>query len=510
MKNLSEDLSRRSFIKTALAGTAGSLAMASRLAEGTASAQRTTQSSLGQTSDLTRLSIREAAELVRRKRVSPVELTQACLTRIERLNPVLNAFITVTAESALVEARQAEAEIQRGRWRGPLHGIPIALKDLFDTVGVRTTAASALYKDRIPTEDAEVVRRLKAAGAVFLGKLNMHEFAYGSTSVISYFGAVHNPWGLDFMAGGSSGGSGAAVAAELCYGALGSDTGGSIRGPAACCSIVGLKPTYGLVSTRGVIPLSWSRDHVGPMTRTVADAAIMLQAIAGYDAEETTSQRMEVPNYNSALGAKTSSLRLGVPREFFFAGLHPDIEAAINNALSLLGKLTAGLREISIPVSTNRSVTDAEAYAVHAESLAKTPELYQPYTRGRLSTGTQVMTLAYIEGRREITQFRHDIRKVFLSVDVLVTPTTPIPPRTILEASADDPLANPRPPDLRNTLPFNTNGLPTISIPCGFTSTGLPIGLQISGPHGGEAVVLQLAHAYEQATDWHKRRPPVV
>ena len=509
MKNHFEDVSRRAFLQTAVAGTAGSWIMGPTWSEATAIPQNRTRPNGGESSELTRLSIREAAELVRRKKVSPVELTQACLARIERLNPVLNAFITVTADSALAEARQAEAEIQRGRWRGPLHGIPIALKDLFDTAGVRTTAASALYKDRIPTEDAEVVRRLKAAGAVLLGKLNMHEFAYGATSVVSYFGAVHNPWDLNYMAGGSSGGSGAAVAAELCYGALGSDTGGSIRGPAACCSIVGLKPTYGLVSTRGVIPLSWTRDHVGPMTRKVADAAAMLQAIAGYDPEETTSQRMDVPNYSSALGAKTASLRLGVPRDFFFAELHPEIEAAINNALEVLGKLTAGLREIKIPVSTNRSVTDAEAHAFHAETLAKTPELYQPYTRERLRAGAQVTTLAYIEGRRELVQLRQDIRKAFASVDALVTPTAPIPPRTILEASADDPLRIPRPPDLRNTSPFNINGLPTISIPCGFTSAGLPIGLQISGPPGGEAVVLQLAHAYEQATEWHQRRPPV-
>jgi aspartyl-tRNA(Asn)/glutamyl-tRNA(Gln) amidotransferase subunit A len=509
MPNLTEDLSRRSFLQTAVAGTAGSWLLGPPWSEAAALSQSRNRTDGGPSSELTRLSIREAAELVRRKRVSPVELTQACLARIERLSPVLNAFITVTADSALAEARQAEADIQRGRWRGPLHGIPIGLKDLFDTAGVRTTAASALYKDRVPTEDAEVVRRLKAAGAVFLGKQNMHEFAYGSTSVFSYFGAVHNPWNLDYMAGGSSGGSAAAVSAELCYGALGSDTGGSIRGPAACCSIVGLKPTYGLVSTRGVVPLSWSRDHVGPMTRTAADAAILLQAIAGYDAEEPTSQRMDVPNYSAAVGGKTSSLRLGVPREFFFAGLHPEIEAATKTALDVLGKLTVGLQEIKIPVITNRSVTDAEAHAFHAEMLAKTPELYQPYTRGRLGTGAAVTTRAYIEGRRELARARQEIRKTFASVDALVTPTTPIPPRTIVEASADDPLAIDRRLDLRNCTPFNTNGLPTISVPCGFTSSGLPIGLQISGPPGGEAVVLQLAHAYEQATESHKRRPPV-
>jgi aspartyl-tRNA(Asn)/glutamyl-tRNA(Gln) amidotransferase subunit A len=230
--------------------------------------------------DLTRLSLVEAMALLRRKAVSPVELAQACIARIERLNPALNAFITVTAEQALQQAREAEAQIQRGQWRGPLHGMPLALKDLIDTAGIRTTAASAVFKDRIPTEDAEVVRRLKAAGAVLLGKLNMHEFAYGGTSVPSYYGAVHNPWNLGRIAGGSSGGSGAAVAAGLCFGALGSDTAASVRHPAAYCGVVGLKPTYGRVSTRGVIPLSWSLDHIGPLCRSAADAALLLEAIA--------------------------------------------------------------------------------------------------------------------------------------------------------------------------------------------------------------------------------------
>jgi aspartyl-tRNA(Asn)/glutamyl-tRNA(Gln) amidotransferase subunit A len=460
--------------------------------------------------ELTRLSIREVSTLLRKKKVSPVELTRACLSQIEQFNPALNAFITITADSALAEARTAEAEIQRGKWRGPLHGVPIALKDLFDTAGVRTTAASALYKDRIPAEDAEVVRRLKLAGAVFLGKQNMHEFAYGGTSAVSHFGPVHNPWALDRIPAGSSGGSAAAVAAELCYGALGSDTGGSIRGPAAYCGIVGLKPTFGLVSTRGVIPLSWSRDHVGPMTRTVADSAIMLQAIAGVDPSNVTGEEVKIGDYKGQTEKKTSSLRLGIARDFFFADLHPEVDAAIKSALSVLEKLTAEIRDLNIPVSTNRSVTDAEAYAYHAESLAKTPELYQPYTRGRLNAGAQVTTRAYIEGRRELAQFRQDIGKTFASVDALITPTSPIPARTILEASEEDPLRLPRPLDLRNCGPFNVNGLPSISVPCGFTRSGLPIGLQISGPHGGEGIVLQLAHAYEQATDWHKRRPPMV
>jgi aspartyl-tRNA(Asn)/glutamyl-tRNA(Gln) amidotransferase subunit A len=506
MATLSDDLSRRSFLKTALAGTAISLAKIPAAAETDLNAQGKYPVSGSQSDDLTRLSIREVADLVSKKKVSPVELTKACLARIDRANPALNAFITITAESALSQAREAEDEVQHGKWRGPLHGIPIALKDLFDTAGVRTTAASGVFRDRIPKEDAEVVRRLKTAGAVLLGKTNMHEFAYGGTSVISYFGAVHNPWDLSYIAGGSSGGSAAAVAAELCYGALGSDTGGSIREPASYCSIVGLKPTYGLVSTRGVIPLSWSLDHVGPMTRTVADAAVMLQAVAGYDPAETTSQQMSVPDYVTAIPRNTSSLRLGVARDFFFQGLHPEVEAAINDALSVLKRLTAGLMEVKISVSNDTSVLRAEAYAYHAEFVAKTPELYNSWTLERLRTGAEVTTLAYIGGLREIAELRRSTRQVFESVDALVTPTAPTPPRTILEANTDPPTRGPV-ADLRNTAPFDRNGLPTISVPCGYTTKGLPIGLQISGPLGGEEVVLQLAHAYEQAADWHKRRP---
>jgi aspartyl-tRNA(Asn)/glutamyl-tRNA(Gln) amidotransferase subunit A len=253
---------------------------------------------------------------------------------------------------------------------------------------------------------------------------------------------------------------------------------------------VGIKPTYGLVSTRGVIPLSWSRDHVGPLTRTVADAAAILEAIAGYDPEETTSAQIEVGRYSSTLRAKPSSLRVGVCRAFFFDDLQPDVEAAIKDAVTVVGKLTAG-------------------YTYHAESLAKSPELYQPFTRERLRMGSEVTAVAYIEGRRELAQLRHDARRLFSSVDVLVTPTAPIPARTIAEAMTDEPRRTPRPPDLRNTAPFNINGLPSMSIPCGFTKEGLPVGLQITGPPGGEAVVFQLGHAFEQATEWHTRRPPI-
>src|SRR5437016_5319673 len=286
--------SRRTFIKSALTGAAGMLMadIDKHTAHAYAGAQEKRQGL-----NVSQLGLSEASQLVRSKKVSPVELTHECLSRIERLNPKLNAFITVAADSALAEARQAEAEIQHDGWRGPLHGIPIALKDLVDTAGVRTTGASGVFKDRVPAEDAEIVRRLKAAGAVFLGKLNLHEFAYGGSSAISYFGPVHNPWNLDYSPGGSSGGFAAAVAAQLCYGAIGSDTGGSIRQPAGYCGIVGLKPTYGRVSTSGVIPLSWSLDHLGPMARSATDAALMLQAIAGYHAQDITNIDVPVPNY---------------------------------------------------------------------------------------------------------------------------------------------------------------------------------------------------------------------
>src|ERR1035437_5113670 len=273
--------------------------------------------------------ISELAQRLRRRDVSPVEITQDCLRRIEKLNPGLNAFITVMSESALAEARRAEAEILRGEWRGPLHGVPFALKDLIDTAGGRTTAASALYQDRISSHDAEVVRRLRHAGAVIIGKNNLHEFAYGGSSLVSYFGDVHNPWDLGRIAGGSSGGSAAAVAAGLAYAAIGTDTAGSIREPAALCGCVGLKPTYGRVSGRGVIPLSLSLDHVGPLAATVADAAIVLQAIAGYDSADMTTADVAVADYVSALSDGAKAIRVGVPRGYFFDDLDPEVASAI-------------------------------------------------------------------------------------------------------------------------------------------------------------------------------------
>jgi len=500
-------LSRRAFVKTALAGAAaGSFVRVGRPIR----QAHVPPGGRPQIGELTKLTLSEASELVRSKKVSPVELTQACLSRIEQLNPKVNAFITVTADAALAQAREAESDIQRGRWKGPLHGIPIALKDLVDTAGVRTTAASGLFKDRIPSQDAEIVRRLKAGGAVFLGKLNMHEFAYGGSSVISYFGPVRNPWDPAYSPGGSSGGSAAAVVAELCYGAIGSDTGGSIRMPAAYCGIVGLKPTYGRVSTRGVIPLAWSLDHIGPMTRTAMDAALMLQVIAGYDREDTSSTDTPVQDYAAGLEAKNSSLRISTPRVHFYEGLHPEIQAAIETALSELGKFTSHQHNIEIPAPNDAAllILKVEAYAYHREYVTKTPELYQPETLKRIQGGAEISATEYINARRQLDQYRRSISKIFDAVDLVVTPTTPVPPFAISELLADlDHLRAKEVLTSPNTRPFNLLGLPTVSVPCGFTSKGLPIGMQITGPPGGEATVLRLAYAYEQATEWHKRKP---
>ncbi len=470
----------------------------------------TTGSTPAPSGDLTRLTLLQAMTMLRLKAVSPVELAQAFIARIERLNPALNAFVTVSAEQALQQAREAEAQIQQGHWRGPLHGMPLALKDLIDTAGIRTTAASAVFKDRIPTEDAEVVRRLKAAGAVLLGKLNMHEFAYGGTSVPSYYGAVHNPWNLGRIAGGSSGGSGAAVAAGLCIAALGSDTAASIRQPAAYCGVVGLKPTYGRVSNRGVIPLSWSLDHIGPLCRSVMDAALVLETIAGYDPLEPTSVDRPAEDYASALDAGTTTLRIGLVRRPYFDQLDPDMETAVNSAIQVLARISAGVQDVELPyANVLMTIASAEAYAFHKPYLSQTPQLYQAMTRHRLQQAAGISAADYISARRELERLRWNADNAFSSVDLLVTPTTAIAPISIEAGSVDPPLpADGTPVEIRNTHMFDVLGLPAISVPCGFTQDGMPVGLQIAGPRFGETRVLTLAHAYQQVTDWHTRSPP--
>jgi aspartyl-tRNA(Asn)/glutamyl-tRNA(Gln) amidotransferase subunit A len=464
----------------------------------------------GEPQDLTALTLKSASELLRRKGVSSVELTQACLRQIERYNPALNAFITVTSEQALESARAMDAEQKQGRWRGPLHGIPIALKDNMDTAGIRTTAASELFKDRVPAEDAEVARRLKNAGAVLLGKTNLHEFAYGGSSAVSYFKPVHNPWALDRVPGGSSGGSAAATASGLCFASLGTDTAGSVRIPASYCGIVGFKPTYGRVSIRGVIPLSWSLDHVGPITRTVEDAALMLGAIAGYDEEDPTTIDKPVPDYMPSLRMATAKLRLGIPHTPFFDGLEPEIASAMNAAIEVLRKLTASIHDVALPPAgylpgdPYNKLRAVEAYAYHSEWINKSPEKYQPITRDRIIQLAAGITAAeYVNARRQLDQVRRDIGKTFATADLLITPTSPRSPVAIAESASLEAVP------ARNTAPFNIFGLPSISIPCGFTSTGLPIGLQISGARFAESTVLSLAQAYERETEWHKRHPKV-
>lgn len=450
--------------------------------------------------DLTGLSLLEASDLVRKKSVSPVELTRACLERTAQLNPGLNAFITVTADSALEQARRAEEEIQHGKWKGPLHGIPIALKDLVDTAGVATTAASAVFRERVPREDAEVVRRLKAAGAVLVGKTNLHEFAYGGSGIIGAFPAVRNPRNPDLITGGSSSGSAAAVAADLCFAAVGTDTAGSIRLPAALCGIVGLKPTYGRVSARGVIPLSWSYDHVGPMTRTVRDAALFLQEIAGYDPADLASQNVAVPDYSAAFAHESlPKLRLGIPREVFYGDLHPEVASVVESALSRLASLTAEIREVSLPVDTDRTVAKCESWAYHAKYAASCPGLYQPETLRRIRTGQEVTAADYIAKRQELELLRRQAASLFAGLDLLIAPTVPIPAPSFAELeSHPDEL---RPKELillRNTRAFNVLGLPAITVPCGTTSDGRGVGLQIAGKPWDEISVLRLAHAFEQ------------
>jgi aspartyl-tRNA(Asn)/glutamyl-tRNA(Gln) amidotransferase subunit A len=450
-------------------------------------------------------SIQETGELLRRREVSPVELTKNCLAQIEKLNSTLNAFITVTSDSALAQAHEAEEEILHGNWRGPLHGIPLALKDLIDTAGIRTTAASAVFKDRIPEEDAEVVRPLKDAGVIFLGKQNLHEFAYGGSSMISYYGEVHNPWDPARIAGGSSGGSAASVAAGLCYGAIATDTAGSVREPAALCGVVGLKPTYGRIGARGIIPLSPSLDHVGPIARTVSDGAVMLQAIAGHNENGVNAP---VGDYFAAIRERLTPLRIGVPRKFFYEDLDPEVATAVEEALGVLRALGNDLFEIEIDVPTDRTLQAAESYAYHREFVLRSPHLYQAETLRRIRTGEAISAAQVEQAGRELKQTRSEIRKVFENVDVLVTPTTPIPAPAIADLKRNPDAL--RPCELvllRNTRPANVWGLPAISIPCGFTSAGLPIGLQIIGPHWREERVLQLAYAYEQATDWHALSP---
>ncbi len=459
-------------------------------------------------SDLAQLSITQAASRLQSNRTTSVALTEACLARIEIYQPKLNAFITVLKESALAQARQADAELRAGKSKGLLHGIPIALKDNIDTAGIRTTAASAVFDDRIPTEDAEVAKRLKAAGAILLGKPNLHEFAFGGTSVTSYFGPVRNPWNLTRHPGGSSGGSAAAVSADLCFGALGTDTGGSIRTPASYCSIVGFKPTYGLVSIRGIVPLVLSRDHCGPMTKTVEDAAVMLNLLTGYDRLDIASVEHPPEDYVAQMRQPVKPLRIGIPRAPYFDLLDEDVAISVEAAIRSIAGLTTSIKDVQLPSARGTS-GGGEANAWHEEFFNRSSGLYQIPIRRSLQSGKEAKAVDYIKASWKLQLLRRTIDDAFTSqnIDLIVLPTRRRTPRTVDIALKREGSDKPRNPELENPSDFNAFGIPALSIPCGFSSNGLPIGLMIAGPRFSEGKVLALAHAFEQSTEWHKRKP---
>ena len=432
--------------------------------------------------ELHQLTLAQASEAVRKRKVSPVELTQHCLQRINRLDPQLNAFITITDDLAMAQARRAELEILEGHYRGPLHGIPVALKDLIDVEGVCTTAASRVLEDNVADRDAEVTHRLREAGAVLLGKTNLHEFAYGGSGLISAYGAARNPWDSDRITGGSSSGSAAAVAAGLCYMAVGTDTAGSIRLPAAACGLVGLKPTHGLVSTEGVIELSRSLDHVGPMTRTVEDARIAMEIMADLDGAIHAAKRP----------------RIGVARTFFLDDVAGPVLAVFEESLQRLERELGAFRTIEIPVNNDRTLQKGESYLVHERFLITSPTLYDPQTLNRIMTGAEVGAAHIEQLREQLAAFREVSARTFEDVDIVATLTVPIEPPKIADLDGKPELRQAELLMLRNTRPFDVLGWPTITIPCGVSSSGLPVGLQLSAGFRQERFLLDVAARCER------------
>ena len=459
-------------------------------------------------SALADLSLSEGSDLVAAKKVSPLELVDACITRAEALEPVLNAFLTQTFETARAQAKTATAEIAAGRRIGPLHGIPFALKDLYETAGVRTTAGSKIRQDYVPAEDAFTVSRLKEAGVALLGKLNMHEWALGGTNINVWYPSPRNPWDIDRVTGGSSGGSGVAVAAGMCLGALGSDTRGSIRIPASLCGITGLKATYGRVSIRGVVPLNWSLDHAGPMARTARDCALILQAIAGYDAVDPTSADVPVPDFVSGLDAGIEGVRIGVPENFFFDEdvTEPYVLSAVREAARQLEQLGARVSTITYPDPArygDNGAFLADAGAYHEENIGSRPDDYAPIIRSRFRDSLDLRATDYSRARYKQLEFKRATKQLLEEVDLVLTPTSPV-------VAPRFPQDSPLPMQnllVRNTGSFNTSGVPVVSVPCGFSGEGMPIGMSLAGREWDEALVLRAAHAYQQTTDWHQRRP---
>jgi len=454
------------------------------------------------------LTIREVGERLRRREVSPVELTAAALDRAEALNGALNAFITITRAEALGQARQAEQALGRGDDLGPLHGIPISLKDLYQTAGVRTTGGSKILADWVPETDATVTRRLRQAGAIIIGKNNLHEFAYGATNENPHYGPSRNPWNLERITGGSSGGSAAAVAAGIGYASMGSDTGGSIRLPAALCGLVGLKPTYGLVSRSGVLPLSWSLDHCGPLTRTVEDTAIIMNAIVGHDPADPASADRAVPDLTTVLDGRVGGLRIGLLQEYMGENVVPEVASAVRTALETMASLGARVEEISVPEVAHRTGTVtailySEASTIHERWLKSRPQDYGADVLERLQQGQRLTATQYLRGQQARRALVERFRQLFEGIDVLVTPTLSILAPTLEESRG----WVARGQLLGFTQLFNVLGQPAVSVPCGFSQSGLPIGMQLVGRPFEDATVLRLAHAYEQHAGWHARRP---
>ncbi|GBD10658.1 Glutamyl-tRNA(Gln) amidotransferase subunit A [bacterium HR23] len=467
-------------------------------------------------SDLWWLSAREAQRLIRRKRLSPVELVRACLERVQALNDTLNAYIALYAEEALREAQRLEAEAQQGAWRGPLHGIPVALKDIFATAGQPTTVGSRILRDFIPQEDAVVVHRLKEAGAILLGKLNLHEFAYGITTVNPHFGPTRNPWDTSRIPGGSSGGSAAAVASGMCPLSLGTDTGGSIRIPSALCGIVGLKPTYGRVSRRGVFPLAWSMDHAGPMARTVEDTALLLGVIAGYDPHDPGSAHRPVPNYLRNLEKGVKGMVLGVLTESALGVVDTDVETAFGEALRALEGLGAKVEEVAWPEAegvpgAHLAILMAEASALHQRWVKERPQDYGEDVRLRLLAGLALPGTLYLKAQQVRRKATSSLLALLERVNALLLPTCPVTAPLI---GAERVSIAGRSVDVRTALtrfvsPFNLTGVPALSVPWRVSHEGLPIGVQVVVKPFDETTVLQVGYALEQTAPSKGKRPPL-
>ena len=468
------------------------------------------------TTEICYLSAGELSRLIQSKEISPVEVVEAHLERIGVLEPTLNSFITLLPEQARAAARQAEREIQAGQYRGPLHGIPLGLKDLYYSKGVRNTSGTRIFDEYVPDFDCTVAAKFNEAGAILMGKLNLHQLAYGPTGENLDYGHMHNPWNPENITGGSSGGSGSAAAAGQCTITMGTDTGGSVRIPGALCGLAGLKPTYGRVSRYGITVLCWTLDHPGPMTRTVEDCALVMNAIAGYDPNDPASADLPVPDYAKALTGDVRGLRVGVPKEYFEVPIDPQVERAVRKAIDVLGELGATVTEVSwpmwhqsAPIST--TVLMAEASAAHARLVRTRGDQLNPAVRLRIEAGFFISGPDYLQAQRARALFNRECRDLLNEVDILAGPTEPITAHKIGATSVQvgDTTMGSIPALTQQTRAYNLNGFPSITVPCGFSEDGLPMGLQLAGRPFDEETVLRAAHAYEQATDWHKRRPPL-